>query len=266
MRRWCEPRSCRMGPPWLVACMHAPVRSDASQACSFHRNASDCRRALSQPTMKFRTTTGSAVFAKGVVALGMLLMCCPGAAALDPSLDVSQYAHTAWNFRQGFSKSRVTSFAQTPDGYLWLGTEFGLLRFDGVRPSHGCRLEMNNFRTTDRSSPHCPDGTLWIGTFRGLASLKNGRLIQYPALAGQASMHSWWIMKERYGLAGVSGVLARCARFKEAAHDATERAAVWASGWPLSVRIAAAISGWRPGRGRGDGGPGISNVTRSSTP
>src|SRR6267143_4675949 len=118
-------------------------------------------------------TTGSRV-AKGIVALAVLLMCCPRASALDPSLDVSQYAHTAWSFRDGFSKGRVTSFAQTPDGYLWLGTEFGLLRFDGVRsvPWQPPRDELPN--KWIRSLITAPDGTLWIGTFRGLASWKNG--------------------------------------------------------------------------------------------
>src|ERR1700686_2684300 len=70
---------------------------------------------------------------RALVALAILLACCSCAFALDPSLDINQYAHTAWKIREGFSKGRVTSFTQTPDGYLWLGTEFGLLRFDGVR-------------------------------------------------------------------------------------------------------------------------------------
>jgi ligand-binding sensor domain-containing protein len=52
---------------------------------------------------------------------------------LDPALDVSQYARTSWKIREGFSKGTILAIAQTPDGYLWLGTEFGLLRFDGVR-------------------------------------------------------------------------------------------------------------------------------------
>lgn len=43
------------------------------------------------------------------------------------------YAHTAWKVRDGFVKGAITSLAQTADGYLWLGTEFGLYRFDGVR-------------------------------------------------------------------------------------------------------------------------------------
>ena len=53
--------------------------------------------------------------------------------SLDPSLDINQYAHTGWKVREGLTKGTIKTIAQTPDGYLWLGTEFGLLRFDGVR-------------------------------------------------------------------------------------------------------------------------------------
>jgi len=70
------------------------------------------------------------------VSIGMagVLACCVSAFALDPSLDFSQYAHTAWKTREGFSKGNMLSIAQTPDGYLWISTELGtLLRFDGVR-------------------------------------------------------------------------------------------------------------------------------------
>ena len=69
---------------------------------------------------------------KAVVWLALVLACSACAFALDPSLDVSQYAHTAWKIREGFTKGTIFSTAQTPDGYLWLGTEFGLVRFDGV--------------------------------------------------------------------------------------------------------------------------------------
>jgi signal transduction histidine kinase/ligand-binding sensor domain-containing protein len=121
-----------------------------------------------------------------VIALGILLACCSCASALDPSLDISQYAHTSWKIREGFSKGRVTSIAQTPDGYLWLGTEFGLLRFDGVR----------NVLWDQTAGEHLPsryirnlltahDGRLWIGTYKGLASWKDGKLTAYPELAGQ---------------------------------------------------------------------------------
>ena len=53
--------------------------------------------------------------------------------ALDPSLDVSQYGHTAWTSRNGFLNGAVYAISQTADGYLWLGTQTGLFHFDGVR-------------------------------------------------------------------------------------------------------------------------------------
>ena len=67
------------------------------------------------------------------IMLGILVAGCGCGFALNPSLDISQYAHTAWTVRDGFSLGNIYAIAQTPDGYLWLGTEFGLFRFDGVR-------------------------------------------------------------------------------------------------------------------------------------
>ena len=61
------------------------------------------------------------------------LTLCPCAFALNPALDVSQYAHAAWKVGEGLPQGAILAIAQTPNGYLWLGTEFGLLRFDGVR-------------------------------------------------------------------------------------------------------------------------------------
>src|ERR1700693_2452594 len=117
--------------------------------------------------------------------LACLLVWCPCALALNPALDVSQYAHTAWKVREGFSEGSIISTAQTPDGYLWVGTEFGLLRFDGVRnvpwqPPGGEQLPSNFVPSLVLAR----DGTLWIGTFKGLASWKDGKLTQPPEIAG----------------------------------------------------------------------------------
>ena len=123
---------------------------------------------------------------RAIIALGVVLAGGPGAYALDPALAVSQYAHTAWKIRDGFTKGAITSIAQTGDGYLWLGTEFGLLRFDGVRavpwkPPAGEDLPS----TYIRSLFVARDGTLWIGTVKGLASWKDGKLTQYADFAGR---------------------------------------------------------------------------------
>jgi signal transduction histidine kinase/ligand-binding sensor domain-containing protein len=125
------------------------------------------------------------LLALATVLACMLLACGRCSFALDPSLDVSQYAHTAWKIREGFTKGQISSITQTPDGYLWLGTEFGLLRFDGVRavpwqPPGGEQLPINYI--SGLLAAH--DGTLWIGTLKGLASWKDGRLTRYPELAG----------------------------------------------------------------------------------
>jgi len=120
------------------------------------------------------------------VLLIMLLVGPSSALAQDPSLDVSQYAHTAWRIRDGFSKGPIRAIAQTPDGYLWLGTDFGLLRFDGVKntlwqPPAGLQLPSEIIH----SLLVARDGTLWIGTPKGLASWEDGKLTQYPELTGK---------------------------------------------------------------------------------
>lgn len=104
--------------------------------------------------------------------------------ALDPSLDLRQYTHTARLFREGFLNGTVSAFAQTPDGYLWLGTQSGAVRFDGVRAAPLALLPGQQLPSTAVSALLAGrDGTLWIGTLDGLASWKNGRLTHYPALA-----------------------------------------------------------------------------------
>jgi len=104
------------------------------------------------------------------------------ALALDKSLDVSQYGHTAWTARDGFSVGAIFAMAQTPDGYLWLGSEFGLFRFDGLhavpwQPPAGQRLPQKPYALLVTH-----DGTLWIGTFGGLVSWNGSKLTEYPEI------------------------------------------------------------------------------------
>ena len=102
--------------------------------------------------------------------------------ALDPSLDVSQYAHTAWTARDGFSVGAIFAMAQTPDGYLWLGSEFGLYRFDGVKPVVWQPPAGQQLPNKPYALLAARDGTLWIGTFEGLVSWNGGKLTYYPEI------------------------------------------------------------------------------------
>ena len=106
--------------------------------------------------------------------------------ALDSDEGPHRYAHTAWRVRDGAFKDSVAAIAQTPDGYLWLGTQFGLLRSDGVRhtlwePPDGQALPSMNVRRLFVAG----DGRLWIGTQLGLASWKDGRLTLHREIRGQ---------------------------------------------------------------------------------
>ena len=122
--------------------------------------------------------------ALALITIGTLavLLGPPPALALDPSLQASQYGHTSWTAREGVSVGAIFAMAQTPDGYLWLGTEFGLFRFDGMRaalwqPPTGQRLPDAPYALLATR-----DGTLWIGTFAGLVSWDGRKLTAYPEI------------------------------------------------------------------------------------
>ena len=64
---------------------------------------------------------------------GVIAVCLTGSAfATDPNRMVSQYVHTTWGAEKGFPGGSISSIAQTGDGYLWIGTDRGLIRFDGL--------------------------------------------------------------------------------------------------------------------------------------
>ncbi len=95
--------------------------------------------------------------------------------AIDPNRAVSQYLREGWGAEKGFPGGPVYAIAQTPDGYLWMGTEKGLVRFDGW-----------SFQLFQPASPPAlPDGpvrgllvdaegNLWI-------TLRNPSLVRYRA-------------------------------------------------------------------------------------
>ena len=123
--------------------------------------------------------------ATGTLLTCLLLLWSSHAFALDPTLDINQYAHKSWKIREGFLDGIITCIALTPDGYLWLGTELGLFRFDGIRSipwkSPAAESLPSNYV---RSLLVARDGTLWIGTLEGLSSFKDGRLTPHTKLAG----------------------------------------------------------------------------------
>jgi signal transduction histidine kinase/ligand-binding sensor domain-containing protein len=118
----------------------------------------------------------------GVIILAVvLLILCSSGLALAPDRRISQYAHTAWRIQDGFFSGTPQAIAQTADGYLWIGTEAGLVRFDGISfvpwaPPNGEALPSSRIHSLLATS----DGSLWIGTARGLSRWSKGELFTFP--------------------------------------------------------------------------------------
>jgi signal transduction histidine kinase/ligand-binding sensor domain-containing protein len=69
----------------------------------------------------------------GWLLAGLTLVCfVHDARALDPDSGMADYTRDRWGAEQGFPGANVYAVTQTADGYLWLGTERGLVRYDGV--------------------------------------------------------------------------------------------------------------------------------------
>lgn len=112
-----------------------------------------------------------------ILALLFALLACLSASALDPSKAISQYTHDAWTSQADLPQTTVQAIRQTRDGYLWLGTQEGLVRFDGVR-----------FTQLDAQDVGClyegRDGTLWVCTYNGLFGRREGRVVLYSTREG----------------------------------------------------------------------------------
>src|SRR5437879_7832256 len=109
-----------------------------------------------------------------VVLVAALLVWCP-AQALDPTRHISQYHHTAWTHRDGMPPN-IHAMAQTPDGFLWLGSATGLYRFDGVR-AEAFGWEQTRGAAVEALATSA-EGDLWVGLYGGILARVRGDRIE----------------------------------------------------------------------------------------
>jgi signal transduction histidine kinase/ligand-binding sensor domain-containing protein len=84
------------------------------------------------------------------------------------SFDLHNTVLDTWNTDNGLPQNSVHALMQTRDGYLWLGTQEGLVRYDGVRFTLFNRRNIRALKQNDITALlEASDGSTWLGTFGG---------------------------------------------------------------------------------------------------
>jgi signal transduction histidine kinase/ligand-binding sensor domain-containing protein len=127
------------------------------------------------------------------------------APALEPTTPLANYGRQGWVTENGLPQNTVQALTQTQDGFVWLGTEVGLVRFDG-----------NGFAVFDQHSrPALPgndvqsllaarDGALWVGTSDGLARMKDGVVATFTIANGMPGNDIRALAEDPGGVVAVS--------------------------------------------------------------
>jgi signal transduction histidine kinase/ligand-binding sensor domain-containing protein len=131
-----------------------------SETCTSKARESNISRSLSLSLLLFFFAVNSAL-------------------ALDPKQHISQFGHTAWRMQDGGFRGTPHAITQTTDGYLWIGTDAGLVRFDGVRFVPWSAPAGKALPSSIIASLLGAGDDLWIGTQHGLSRWSNGDLVNY---------------------------------------------------------------------------------------
>lgn len=115
----------------------------------------------------------------------LALLASPSARASSDAPHISQLHHTAWTVKEG-APGQITALAQTTDGFLWLATQHGLFRFDGISFEQYKPPGAATFPASSVAALYAPaSGGLWVGFRYGVASfLHDGRLTNYGEAEG----------------------------------------------------------------------------------
>src|SRR5215471_12461960 len=136
-------------------------------------------------TRPFKSRMARAGFLSWIFAALIFATTISNTLALDPAEQPANYIVAHWGTEDGLPHNQVRCIFQTRDGYLWIGTQQGLARFDGLT------FTIFNQRNTP-ALPHnlitcfaeTADGSLWIGTSGGLARYQNGQFTEYGRADG----------------------------------------------------------------------------------
>ena len=134
------------------------------------------------------------------LGLWSLLLIAPVALALSPDKAPSQYVLNTWQIAEGLPQNSALSIEQTRDGYLWVGTQEGLGRFDGARFVVFDRRNTPQIKS-NLITALCADskGRLWIGTGNGALVYERGDSPRWRAAPGSAARTCTPSVEDRSG-------------------------------------------------------------------
>ena len=119
------------------------------------------------------------------VAAALLLLASTRVLALDPNRSLNEFGHQAWLTENGLPQNTVQTIVQTQDGYLWIGTQEGLARFDGLNFTVFDKENTPAFKSNDIRALHeDKQGRLWISTSYGLVCRHNGQFNSFTVNEG----------------------------------------------------------------------------------
>ena len=151
----------------------------------------------------------SAKTAAPFLFLALLLILPARSHALNPRKSLSQYILRTWLVEQGLPQNAVIHTLQTRDRYIWIGTQNGLARFDGVRFQVFDKANTPELRSSYITALYeSRDGRLWVGTEGGgLVRLGAGRFTAYTSADGLSNDRIWSIAEDAQGVlwAGTAG-------------------------------------------------------------
>jgi ligand-binding sensor domain-containing protein len=121
--------------------------------------------------------------------------------AAVPQRGLEGYSRRIWQTQDGLPEEPVQALAQTPDGYLWIGTSGGLVRFDGAEMVVFSR---ENTPAMRENSIFCllvsKNGDLWIGTEGGgLVRYRRGTFRRFSSEEGLSNSFVRSILEDRRG-------------------------------------------------------------------
>jgi signal transduction histidine kinase/ligand-binding sensor domain-containing protein len=135
------------------------------------------------------------------VAVALAVARTPAMAQTRALIEPPEFAVDRWTTRDGLPQNSVNAIAQTPDGYLWLGTFGGLARFDGSTFTVAERVDSSG-RHVDRILALAvgPDSALWVGTETGLLRYHHGSFTAYTTAQGLADNEIAVLHVDRRGI------------------------------------------------------------------